>query len=239
MKSVLLTFTMLLLTSVVYAQSGDSRIFIQQSGQNLTLNINQAGQGNEVGELDDSVAFILNGSQQDIRINQLGSGNRLIGEMFGSNIEALLNFVGDNNLMTIRVNPEGLNSAESGRYIMNVTGSNNQFNMKVADNAVADNAVFEWDITGDYNMFDSTVNADNYTSNLIVFGNYNNFTITASGAAGHSLDINHTGDYTNFVISQTATLEANTIKLETSTSGTVGVPSTICIHQSDAGTTGC
>lgn len=239
MKHVLLTFTMLLLTSVVYAQSGDSRIFIQQSGQNLTLNINQAGQGNEIGELDDSVAFVLNGSQQDIRINQLGSSNRLIGEMFGSNIEALLNFVGDSNLMTLRVNPGGLNSAESGRYIMNVTGSNNEFNMRVGNDAVADNAVFEWDVTGDYNMFDSTVNSDNYTSTLVAFGNYNDFTITASGAPGHSLDIDHTGNYTNFVISQTATLEANTIKLETSTSGTSTVPSTICIYQSDAGTTGC
>lgn len=239
MKHVLLTFTMLLLTSVVYAQSGDSRIFIQQSGQNLTLNINQAGQGNEIGELDDSVAFVLNGSQQDIRINQLGSSNRLIGEMFGSNIEALLNFVGDSNLMTLRVNPGGLNSAESGRYIMNVTGSNNEFNMRVGNDAVADNAVFEWDVTGDYNMFDSTVNSDNYTSTLVAFGNYNDFTITASGASGHSLDIDHTGNYTNFVISQTATLEANTIKLETSTSGTSTVPSTICIYQSDAGTTGC
>jgi len=104
---------------------------------------------------------------------------------------------------------------------------------------VADNVLFDWDITGDFNTFDATVNSDNYINRLIVFGNYNTFDFLATGAAGHNVEIDHTGNYTNFVISQTATLETNSIKLETNTSGTSSVPSTICIYQSDAGNTGC
>lgn len=233
----MLTFAMLLMTSVVYAQ--DSSIFIEQTGQNLTMNINQAGNGNQIGDMNSSEPFKLNGSQQNILINQLGSNNSLFGEIFGNSINAQMYFTGDNNQMSFLVNPEGMNSAEAGTYIFNVTGSNNTFDFQVANDAVADNVAFDWEIVGDFNVFTSTVNSDNYTSNIASFGSYNNYTLVSSGASGHSLDINQTGDYTNFTISQTATLETNTIQLQTNTSGTANAPSTICIYQSDSGTTGC
>jgi hypothetical protein len=222
-----------------FAQANDSQIYIQQSGQGLTLNINQAGENNVIGDLANTTPFILNGIQQDLRINQFGSNNTLFGEIFGDSIQGFWEFVGDNNEMNFSVNPGGLNSADAGQYIFNVSGSNNEFTITVADNAVADNAFMDWDIVGDFNLFTTRINSDNYSSILAVFGNYNEFDITASGASGHSVDIDHTGDYTNFVISQTATLESNTIKLQTTTSGTANAPSTICIHQSDSGTTGC
>ena len=238
MNKILWGMAALLFSATVFAQSGDSEIFIQQSGTGLELDINQIGQGNEIGDLTDA-AFVLNGLQQVIRIDQIGSGNRLIGEIFSDTVEAILEFIGDNNEMELRVNPGGLNSADAGRFIFSVMGSNNEFDVRVADDGVADNATFDWDITGDFNSFDAVVNSDNYVNNLTVFGNYNNFDFLATGASGHSVDIDHTGNYANFVISQTATLETNTIKLETNTSGTASVPATICIYQSDSGNTGC
>jgi hypothetical protein len=232
-------FVMLLMTSASYAQQADSEIFIQQSGQSLTLEINQVGQGNAIGSLSNTDPFVLNGVSQEIIINQLGSYNTMIGALYGDNIQGTFNFFGDSNLFEIKVNDGGLQSADSGIYWVDITGSNNIFEIVVGDTAVADNANFTWDIVGDYNTFTTTVNSDNYVSNLTFNGNYNNFTSIASGFAGHSVTIDHTGDYTNFNISQTSTLERNIISLQTTTSGTAFVPTTICIHQSDSGTTGC
>lgn len=239
MKKTLLLLALTLLSTATYAQSADSEIFIQQSGQNLKLDIAQIGQNNKIGDLENSVAFILNGLQQEFSISQIGSNNSLQGEVYGDSIVATMNFAGDSNSMLFNINPQGLNSAESGQYIFNVSGSNNDFGITVSDTAVADNANYDWDIVGDYNIFDSTTNSDNYTSKLTVNGNYNEFTLSSSGYAGHNVDINHTGDYTKFLISQSSTLEANSIKLITTTSGTSIAYSTICIHQSDSGTTGC
>jgi hypothetical protein len=239
MKKTLLLLALTLLSTVTYAQSADSQIFVQQTGQNLKLDINQIGQNNVIGDLDNSAAFILNGLQQEIEINQIGSNNILQGEIYSDSIMAVLNFTGDNNDMLFSINPQGLNSADSGQYIFNVTGSNNEFVIGVGDSAVADNANFNWDITGDYNIFNSVTNSDNYVSNLTVNGNYNEFDLTSSGFAGHNVDIDHTGDYAKFLITQTSALEVNSIKLVTSTSGTSSAFSTICIHQSDSGTTGC
>ena len=239
MKNKLFLACILLIPFFANAQSADSQIFIQQSGQSLTLDINQAGQNNVIGDMANDDPFILNGVQQEFTINQLGSNNSLFGQVFSDSVQALLDFIGDNNRMTMLINPDGLNSADSGQYIFNVSGSNNEFDLTVGDDAVADNAYFDWDITGDFNLFNTTVNSDNYSSMLTVFGNYNEFNITASGFSGHSVEIDHRGDYANFIISQTATLESNTIKLQTTTSGTASTPSTICISQSDAGTTSC
>ena len=232
-------FVMLLMTSATYAQQADSEIFIQQSGQSLTLEINQVGQGNAIGSLSNTDPFVLNGVSQEIIINQLGSYNTMLGSLYGDFIQGTFNFVGDSNLFDIKVNDGGLQSADSGIYWVDITGSNNIFDIVVADTAVADNINLSWNVTGDYNTFTSKTNSDNYTSDLTFNGNYNNFDAIASGFAGHSLTINHTGDYTNFNISQTSTLEQNIISLQTTTSGTALVPTTICIHQSDSGTTGC
>lgn len=240
MKKLLLVVSVLMLLSpALYAQSADSQIFIQQSGQNLKLDINQIGQGNDIGDTDNQTPFVFNGLQQEIAIDQIGSNNQLYGEMYGDSILATLVFTGDSNTMNFNVNPLGLNAANSGQYIMNITGSNNDIDVTVGNLAVSDNAFFDWDIVGDYNTFTSVSNVDDYSSVLSVYGNYNNFDISASGFAGHSVDINHTGDYTNFNISQTSTLEVNTINLTTTTGGSAIVPSTICIHQSDSGATGC
>jgi hypothetical protein len=230
---------MTLMTSNAYAQQADSEIFIQQTGQSLTLEINQVGQGNAIGSLSNSNPFVLSGVSQEILINQIGSYNAMIGAIFGDNIFGTFEFFGDSNLFDIKVNDGGLQSAQSGVYMFSVTGSSNAFDITVADTAVADNVYMNWDITGDFNTFTSRINSDNYIFDLTFNGNYNNFNSIASGYAGHSLTINHTGDYSNFNISQTSTLEPNIISLQTTTSGTANAPSTICIHQSDSGTTGC
>ena len=232
-------FVMLLMTPTLYAQQADSEIFIQQSGQSLTLEINQIGQGNALGSLSNTDPFVLNGVSQEITINQIGSYNTMLGALYGDSIQGTFDFTGDSNLFEIKVNDGGLQSAESGVYLFNIVGSNNDFDITVGDSAVADNINMNWDIVGDYNTFLSKTNSDNYTSDITLNGNYNNLDILASGFAGHSVAIDHTGDYTNFNITQTSTLEKNIISLETTTSGTALVPTTICIHQSDSGTTGC
>jgi len=239
MKRIAFSFAMLLMTPILYAQQADSEIFIQQSGQNLTLEINQIGQGNALGSLSNTDPFVLNGVSQEITINQIGSYNTMLGALYGDSIQGTFDFTGDSNLFEIKVNDGGLQSAESGVYLFNIVGSNNDFDITVGDSAVADNINMNWDIVGDYNTFLSKTNSDNYTSDITLNGNYNNLDILASGFAGHSVAIDHTGDYTNFNITQTSTLEKNIISLETTTSGTALVPTTICIHQSDSGTTGC
>ena len=235
----MILFVMLLMTPTLYAQQADSEIFIQQSGQSLTLEINQIGQGNALGSLSNTDPFVLNGVSQEITINQIGSYNTMLGALYGDSIQGTFNFTGDSNLFNIKVNDGGLQSAESGVYLFNIVGSSNDFDITVGDSAVADNINMNWDITGDYNTFLSKTNSDNYTSDITLNGNYNNLDILASGFAGHSVTIDHTGDYTNFNITQTSTLEKNIISLETTTSGTALVPTTICIHQSDTGVTGC
>ncbi len=85
----------------------------------------------------------------------------------------------------------------------------------------------------------ATVNSENAESTITMVGNYNNVTTSATGYAGHMVNIDHTGDYTNFNITQAGATETNSITIESTTSGTAQTPSTICVYQSNTGTSGC
>jgi hypothetical protein len=97
-----------------------------------------------------------------------------------------------------------------------------------------------WDITGDYNVWDYDIDVNGAISNITSVGDYVNLTYDANGYDGHELDLNVSGNYVDFTILQQSTLQQDTLYLDVQGSGTSLSPSTICISQSDSGTaTGC
>lgn len=232
-------FVMLLMTGTVLGQASDNQIYINQVGQQATIVMEQTGENNTIGSDDGQTPFYFNGDQQDITITQTGNNNSLYGWLYGNGILATIMGYGDNNEITLNNNPNGSFSADDTQYDINITGGNNTLLMNVGTADVADGSIFTWDITGDYNNFNATVNSENAESTITMVGNYNNVTTSATGFAGHNVNIDHTGDYTNFNITQAGATETNSITIESTTSGTAQTPSTICVYQSNTGTSGC
>ena len=98
----LLVVGALLATGMLYADTTDNEIFIEQSGDNLTLTIDQEGYGNKFRGTISSGAcatdMTITGSNITFNLDQIGNSNQLFGPITldSSNID--MSFVGDSNI---------------------------------------------------------------------------------------------------------------------------------------------
>ena len=80
----------------------DNEIFLQQSGDNLTLTIDQVGYGNKFGGtiVNGSVAtdMILTGSNITFNLDQIGNSNQLFEAAIFDSATVDMTFTGDSNV---------------------------------------------------------------------------------------------------------------------------------------------
>jgi hypothetical protein len=157
MKNKLLLLCLSLgLTGFVSAAADDNEIWIQQSGDNLTLNITQKGYANKVGGDDfssSSIDMILTGGTNSLTLLQDGDSNKLYGPFIADNATVNLTFTGDSNSMDWNVGYVG--SADYINMLGTIDGSSNVFTTKVD----SDNAVWNWTVNGSSNDI-NTIQAD-------------------------------------------------------------------------------
>ena len=112
----------------------DNEIFIDQSGANATIKLEQLGSTNLIGGTSSvagsMTAFSLDGTDMTLTINQIGSSNIFRSDGFNSDyVEALFDFDGDSNQMDILMNSGGAYSADYANYNVQVTGGSNTFGL--------------------------------------------------------------------------------------------------------------
>mgnify|MGYP001200422697 FL=1 len=226
----------LLLVGFLYA---DNEIYIDQSGNNANIDLEQLGSSNIIGGTDAVAGTMtpldLDGLNLTLDINQIGSSNQFLGDILGDNITGFFEFDGDSNIFDIQVDPTDTYGADSGDYNVDVTGSSNEFTLDVATNALASTLDLDWIINGDSNTLDFGIDYDLGTSYVDIDGDSNSVTFDGSGYQSGYFYLDQTGNGRTYNITQSSTLASDWLKIIST-----GDNGTVCVVQNDGGTsTGC
>jgi len=224
----------------------DNEIYVDQSGNSASIDLEQLGSSNLIGGTSavsgTMTALDLDGVSMTLDINQIGSSNVFRSDAIdGDNFTGFFEFDGDSNIMDILMNSTGLISADYVNLNIDITGSSNEVDLAIAENADSSYLDLDWIILGDSNILNFDIDYENAINYLDINGSSNAIDFTASGYSGTTsadsgyfyLDLD--GSSNDIDITQSSTLARDYLKLITNTSN-----SSICIVQNDQGTsTGC
>ena len=222
----------LLLVGFLYA---DNEVYIEQSGNNANIDVEQLGSSNIIGGLNAATGNMtpldLDGLNLTLDINQIGSSNKFLGDILGDGITGFFEFDGDSNDFTIQVDPTDTYGADDGDFNVDVTGSSNEFTLDIGTTALASTLDLDWVIQGDSNTLDFDINYDLGTSYVDIDGDSNTVNFSGSGKQGGYFYLDQTGNGRTYNITQSSTLAADWLKI-ISTGGS----GTVCVIQNDGGT---
>ena len=220
----------------------DNEIYVDQSGNSASIDLEQLGSSNLItgtsGVSGTLTALDLDGVSMTLDINQIGSSNIFRSDAIdGDNFTGYFEWNGDSNVMDILMNSTGLISADYVNLNIDVTGSSNEFDIAIAENADSSYLDLDWVILGDSNILDFDIHYENAINYLDINGSSNAIDFIASGYSGTTsadsgyfyLDLD--GSSNDIDITQSSTLARDYLKLITNTSN-----SSICIVQDDSGT---
>lgn len=173
-----------------------NKVYIDQAGANVDVNIVQTGTANIIGTSADPI--YLRGDNQSVIITQTGNGNSVLA--------GIVSDTGANGIATVTIRQIGdLNLADIRCGTLQTDASCNQLDMNAKFTGNSNSLVFHgsganirnsMDIQGNNNTFNIDALAPNASQTLLVTGNYNDFDITQTdtgGTYGHSLYVNLTG----------------------------------------------
>ena len=221
-----------MLVGFLYA---DNEVYIDQSGNNANIDVEQLGSSNIIGGLNAAAGNMtpldLDGLNLTLDINQIGSSNKFLGDILGDGITGFFEFDGDSNDFTIQVDPTDTYGADDGDFNVDVTGSSNEFTLDIGTTALASTLDLDWVIQGDSNTLDFDINYDLGTSYVDIDGDSNTVNFSGSGKQGGYFYLDQTGNGRTYNITQSSTLAADWLKI-ISTGGS----GTVCVIQNDGGT---
>jgi len=232
----------ILLLLLSFGLMADNEIYIDQTGNNVNIDIEQLGSSNLIGGTDavsgTMTAAVLNGGTWTFDINQIGSSNKFLTDgIFGDNFTGYFEFNGDSNEFEFSMDTTGLNTADFADINFDITGSSNTFDWDIAQVSGASYLDLDFILDGDSNDFTFDIDSDYYTAHIDIFGDSNTMTLTKSGYGASSsdggyfyLDLN--GGTNTLSIEQTSTLALDWLKIESDASN-----SNICVVQNDGGST--
>ena len=226
--------------------AADNEIHVDQSGNSASIDLEQLGSSNLIGGTDATsgtmTALDLDGVSMTLDINQIGSSNIFRSDAIdGDDFTGYFEWNGDSNIMDILMNSTGLISADYVNLNIDVTGSSNEFDLAIAENADSSYLDLDWIITGDSNDLDFDIDYANAINYLDINGSTNTINFSGSGYGGNTssdsgyfyLDLD--GSTNTIDITQSSTLARDYLKIISNTSN-----SNICVVQNDQGTsTGC
>jgi len=219
--------------------SADNEIYLDQSGATASIDIEQLGSGNIIGGLLSVAGTLtpldLDGATMVLDINMIGSSNKFLGDIWADSFTGDYNFTGSSNTFTIQVDPANTYGADSSDQQVDVTGTSNTFTLNQGTTALAATLDLDWIIQGSNNTITSNINIDGATNYVDIDGSDNTLTYTGTGttaSAGGYFYLDQTGGSRTFTIQQLSTLDNDWLKIVN-----VGSGGTVCIVQSDQGTT--
>ena len=177
-----------LLTAIIGAMfavgvyAADNSIFIDQTGSNSIITINQDGAGNKIGGLgsigpEDTNRANLYGNSQIVNINQVGSGNTL--KMDVRTVNSSGNTNSNNTNGNIGVTVSGVDSVRSYGSIDFGNGNGNNFIYSVVGNT--NSAVIDSNSAGTAGASDSN------NIGINIYGNSNTTKFNTLGTANTTI----------------------------------------------------
>ena len=171
----------------------DNEIYIDQTGNNASIDLEQLGSTNIIGG-DDAVAgtmtkAVLNGLTMTLDINQIGSSNKFLTDgILGDSFTGFFEFDGDSNEWDFSMDTTGLNTADGNDINIDVTGSFNLADIDIAEVSGASYLDIDWIIDGDSNDAEVDIDADYATMYMDILGDSNDLTFIQSGYGASSSD---------------------------------------------------
>lgn len=201
---ILLLGLSLFFSSLIFAQAtDDNEIWIDQTGDTLTLYIDQIGFGNKIG-LDD---FSGNADYMDIAgasltfdLDFLGNQNLLYGVLTADSSTYKLDFTGDSNEVDWKIGDVG--SSDTSNYLIDVTGDSNTWDIDQGSVASAERLDMDLTLIGNSNIFDLDFEADDSTWNFDITGDSNNINTLQKDGADAKIDFVLVGDSADIDINQ-------------------------------------
>lgn len=173
-----------------------NRVYIDQQGGNVDVNVVQTGTSNIIGDAADPI--YLRGDNQSVIAIQTGNGNKLY--------MGIVSDTGASGVAVATIRQIGdLNTADIRCGTLQTDASCNQLDLNARFTGNSNDLVFHgsganirnsMDISGNYNTFNIDALSPNGSQTLLVTGNYNDFDVTQTGTGGtfgHSLYVNLTG----------------------------------------------
>mgnify|MGYP001324688362 CR=1 FL=1 len=235
-----------LLLTVAVSVDADNEISVTQSGNTASIDLEQLGSSNLIGGTSATTgsmtALDLDGVSMILDINQIGSSNQFLSDAIdGDNFTGFFEFDGDSNVWDLLINSTGGEISDYINMNIDVTGSSNEADIKIAENDDASYLNLDWIILGDSNTFDFDIDYANAVNYMDINGSTNTINFTASGYAGNTSSdsgyfyLELDGSTNTFNINQSSTLARDYLKIIANTSN-----SNICVTQNDGGSsTGC
>ena len=202
-KLLSLSLVALLSTNSLFAQaSDDNEIWIEQSGDTLTLYIDQVGYGNKIGA--DNFAsggsdMLITGSRLTFDLDMIGNQNKIFGPLTLDNSSLTFNLTGDSNQVDWNIGYTG--SSDDSNYNFDVDGDLNTFDIDQGYSFSAERLDADLVLLGSSNVFDLDFESDDVTWNWDITGSSNNIN-TLQNDGSQSMTVVFDGDSADIDISQ-------------------------------------
>lgn len=194
----------LMLTSFAWgAASDDNEINIDQTGNTLTLYIDQVGYGNKIGLNNfetSSAATPITGTSLTFNIDQLGNENLLYGTLTANSSTYNLSWTGDSNVLDYLIGDTG--SSDSTTMDITMTGDSNTIDFDQGSVASAERLDFDLSVLGSTNVFDIDIETDDVTWNWDITGDDNNIKSLQNDGFYQTQTVEFDGDNADIDINQ-------------------------------------
>jgi len=181
----------------------DNEINIDQTGDTLTLFIDQYGYGNKIG-LDDfsssSSPMSVTGTSLNINIDQVGNENLLFGTIAADSSTYNLLFTGDSNSWDWNIGYIG--SSDSSAIDVDITGDSNVMDFDQGYNASAERLDLDLTVLGNTNIFDVDIDVDDAVWNFDITGASNNINTMQKDGGEQEINVTLSGDSGDIDINQ-------------------------------------
>ena len=213
------------------SQATTNRIFIDQSGDNVNVNMTQDGSGNKAGSaarpvylrgIDQKIVTVQTGASNEIMLEVV---NQMTGTLQGATVT--IQQTGDKNKVDAAC---GYGAATNGTALTGCkaldanwkfVGDSNELQFR----GTGDDIKSAIDVAGSVNKFYIDVVGDKHTQTMKIVGDTNTFHIaqTSTGTTGSSIWVDLAGNSNNFNIAQSGTIN-NVLNIKAvSNSGTFNI----------------
>ena len=218
--------SVLLFSGTAMAQTANS-VYIDQIGNNSTIDVTQNGSNNIVGT--ETTKTTLWGNSQTVSINQVGSNNVAAVNMQGAGASLTSNVNGSLNTVTVECGngASGNNGACTDSVIVsNIAGDSNTLTTTTGSKSQSTISII-----GDTNTATISTNVDKLVgskASIVAVGDGNTLSINqagTAGAGGHDGAIDVTGSSNTIAVTQTGTIDTKVNVKSMGSSNTITVHS--------------
>ena len=192
-----------LIPTLLFAQAtDDNEVWIDQTGDTLTLYIDQIGFGNKIGLNDFSGTaelMTITGSSLTFDLDFIGNQNILYGPLVSDSSTFNLSFTGDSNITDWNIGYIG--STDDSTWDITVTGDSNDWDIDQGYVASAERLDLDLTLIGSSNIFDLDFESDDNTWNWDLTGDSNNINILMNDGS-HTQNVSYSGDSGDIDINQ-------------------------------------